>query len=73
MSFWGAVKYLFGDIDGLWAAVLRHTAQRGDLPASAPTNASLRVRVSAIVGNLYDGLTKTDSRAIENATCRDAA
>ncbi|MFZ2242965.1 MAG: TetR/AcrR family transcriptional regulator, partial [Gordonia amarae] len=25
---WGAIKYQFGDIDGLWAAVLRHTAQR---------------------------------------------
>lgn len=63
---WGTVKYQFGDIDGLWAAVLRHTAQRrGDLPASAPTDASLRVRVSAIVDNLYEGLTATDSRAIE--------
>ena len=25
---WGAVKYQFGDIDGLWAAVLRRTAER---------------------------------------------
>lgn len=34
---WGAIKYQFGDIDGLWAAVLRHTAElRGDLPANAP-------------------------------------
>ncbi len=30
---WGVIKYQFGDIDGLWAAVLHHTAvRRGDLP-----------------------------------------
>ena len=23
---WGVIKYQFGDIDGLWAAVLHHTA-----------------------------------------------
>lgn len=63
---WGTVKYQFGDIDGLWSAVLRHTAQRrGDLPASAPTTATLRDRVAAIVENMYDGLAGTDSRAIE--------
>ena len=34
---WGAVKYQFGDIDGLWAAVLRRTAERrGDLPGASP-------------------------------------
>lgn len=63
---WGTVKYQFGDIDGLWAAVLRYTAERrGDLPASAPITASLRDRVTAIVDNLYEGLSGTDSRAIE--------
>lgn len=63
---WGTVKYQFGDIDGLWAAVLRYTAERrGDLSARAPASASLRDRVSAIVDNLYDGLSGKDSRAIE--------
>lgn len=63
---WGTIKYQFGDIDGLWSAVLRHTARRrGDLPASAPITAPLRVRVSAIVDNMYEGLNSTDSRAIE--------
>ncbi|WP_207843665.1 TetR/AcrR family transcriptional regulator [Williamsia soli] len=63
---WGTVKYQFGDIDGLWAAVLHYTAERrGDLPASAPASASLRDRVGAIVDNLYEGLSGRDSRAIE--------
>ncbi|MDV7245782.1 MULTISPECIES: TetR/AcrR family transcriptional regulator [Rhodococcus] len=63
---WGTIKYQFGDIDGLWSAVLRRTAERrGDMPASAPLSAPLRERVTAIVDNLYDGLAGTDSRAIE--------
>ena len=63
---WGAIKYQFGDIDGLWAAVLRYTAERrGDLPARAAPGATLHTRVATIVDNLYDGLSATDSRAIE--------
>lgn len=63
---WGAVKYQFGDIDGLWAAVLKRTAERrGQLPAQATPAAPLSARVSAIIDVLYDGLTAPDSRAIE--------
>lgn len=74
---WGAVKYQFGDIDGLWAAVLRRTAERrGQLnPAlfaqaligksHATLEAPLRERVAAIIDLLFDGLTAPDSRAIE--------
>jgi AcrR family transcriptional regulator len=63
---WGTVKYQFGDIDGLWAAVLHHTAEkRGDLPIGADVGAPLRQRVAAIIDNLYAGLAATDSRAIE--------
>ncbi len=64
---WGTVKYQFGDIDGLWAAVLGYIAERrGDMPVGAPSSASLRERVATIVDTLYDGLTTGDSRAIEN-------
>ncbi|WP_186243187.1 TetR/AcrR family transcriptional regulator [Mycobacterium simulans] len=63
---WGAVKYQFGDIDGFWAAVLHHTAQRrGELPSNAVCGGPLRDRVAVIIDTLYVGLTSTDSRAIE--------
>jgi AcrR family transcriptional regulator len=64
---WGAVKYQFGDADGLWAAVLHRTAERrADVFINADTTAPLRNRVAKIIDTLYDGLTATDSRAIEN-------
>ncbi len=74
---WGAVAYQFGDIDGLWAAVLRRTAERRGQLESTPfaaalvasshvtLDAPLRKRVSAIVDVLFDGLDTPDSRAIE--------
>ena len=68
---WGAVKYQFGDADGLWAAVLHRTAERrADVFIPADKTAPLHKRVAKIIDTLYDGLTATDSRAIENL--RDA-
>lgn len=64
---WGVVKYQFGDADGLWAAVLHRTAEhRADVFVPGNTTVPLRQRVAAIIDTLYDGLTATDSRAIEN-------
>lgn len=64
---WGTVKYQFGDIDGLWAAVLQYTAQRrGELPSRAAPHGTLTERVAGILDLMYDGLTAADSRAIEN-------
>lgn len=63
---WGAVKYQFGDIDGLWAAVLQRTAQRrGQLPMQPNRDVPLQARIAAIIDTMYDGLTAPDSRAIE--------
>ena len=74
---WGAIKYQFGDIDGLWAAVLRRTAERrGRLPSHSTPDAPLRERVAAIIDLLFDGLSAPDSRAIETlraALPRDGA
>ena len=64
---WGAVKYQFGDNDGLWAAVLHYTAERrADGLTFADTTAPLHQRVAGIIDTLYEGLTSADSRAIEN-------
>ncbi|WP_246241089.1 TetR/AcrR family transcriptional regulator [Mycolicibacterium madagascariense] len=64
---WGAVKYQFGDADGLWAAVLHRTAERrADVFVPADPSAPLRQRVSTVIDTLYHGLTASDSRAIEN-------
>jgi AcrR family transcriptional regulator len=64
---WGAVKYQFGDNDGLWAAVLHYTAERrAEVLSFTDTTAPLRQRVADIIDTLYEGLTSTDSRAIEN-------
>lgn len=63
---WGAVKYQFGDVDGLWAAVLRGTAERrGTLPLRPAPGTTLQQRVAAVIDLLYDGLTAPDSRAID--------
>ncbi|MGA5543844.1 TetR/AcrR family transcriptional regulator [Mycobacterium sp. NPDC051198] len=64
---WGAVKYQFGDIDGFWAAVLQRTAERrAGMLSQRDDGAPLRQRVAGIIDLLYDGLTASDSRAIEN-------
>ncbi|MGH3678058.1 MAG: TetR/AcrR family transcriptional regulator [Mycobacterium sp.] len=65
---WGTVQYQFGDTDGFWAAVLHHTAERRAhvLFGIDSADATLHKRVSQIIETLYQGLTATDSRAIEN-------
>ena len=63
---WGVVKYQFGDIDGLWAAVLRYTAeQRGDLPANVKPGSTLEERVTGLIEAMYVGLRSPESLAIE--------
>ncbi|MFW0782958.1 TetR/AcrR family transcriptional regulator [Gordonia sp. CPCC 206044] len=65
---WGTVKYQFGDVDGLWAAVLRQTAERrGELPYRENNRSPLPQRVGEIIETLFAGLTTSaDARAIEN-------
>ncbi|MGY2009510.1 TetR/AcrR family transcriptional regulator [Nocardia gipuzkoensis] len=63
---WSVVKYQFGDIDGLWAAVLRYTAdKRGDLPAGIRSDGTLHERVTAMITAMAVGLRKPESLAIE--------
>ncbi|MGC4964280.1 TetR/AcrR family transcriptional regulator [Gordonia sp. DT218] len=65
---WGTVKYQFGDVDGLWAAVLQRSAERrGELPYRENNTAPLPRRVAEIVEMLFVGLTTSvDARALEN-------
>jgi AcrR family transcriptional regulator len=64
---WGTIQYQFGDADGFWAAVLHFTAERRvGLFGTAKAGRTLRGRVAGIIDTLYDGLTATDSLAIEN-------
>lgn len=63
---WGVIKYQFGDIDGLWAAVLRRTAdKRGDLPAGIKPDGTLQERVAAMITAMARGLRSRESLAIE--------
>jgi AcrR family transcriptional regulator len=65
---WGAVKYQFGDVDGLWAAVLRRTAdRRGELPSRPREDTPLRERVATIIDTLFDGLTAARQRRARTA------
>lgn len=63
---WGAVTYQFGDVDGLWAAVLDHLEKRRGGPLSFPaTGGAVVERVAEIVDTLWRGLDSPDARAIE--------
>ncbi|WP_232680326.1 TetR family transcriptional regulator [Nocardioides sp. R-C-SC26] len=63
---WGAVKYQFGDVDGLWAAVLDYLAERrGEIVLTSDDGAALADRVHDVVANLWRGLDTTDARAMD--------
>jgi len=64
---WGAVKYQFGDADGLWSALLDRMAERrGELPVDLDADATLEQRVAHVVDLLWAGLDTPDHRAFEN-------
>jgi AcrR family transcriptional regulator len=55
---WGTVQHQFGDVDGLWAAVLRHASEeRGMLAVDFPASERLEDRVDDVVGMLWRALT----------------
>ncbi|WP_121256099.1 TetR/AcrR family transcriptional regulator [Nocardioides ferulae] len=64
---WGTVQHQFGDVDGLWAAVLDYIASRGHLEkavADAPRSRDLAERVSSVVDMLWEALDLPGSRAL---------
>ena len=65
-STWGAVQYQFGDLDGLWTAVLDHLEERrGPIAFGTDAAAPVETRVAKVVDTLWRGLDTADARAIE--------
>lgn len=65
---WGTVQHQFGDVDGLWAAVLEFISHDAHGPLSAPPPESLQLvdRVDAILRMLGAALDFPASRAVYN-------
>ena len=55
---WGTLQHQFGDVDGLWAAVLAFaTDERGMLGQEFPTTTDLDTRVEEVVDLLWRSMT----------------
>jgi AcrR family transcriptional regulator len=68
---WGTIQHQFGDVDGLWAAVLEYVAEhRGPVFDELPSQTDLGERVEAVVEMLWSALEMPGSVAIYNL--RDA-
>ncbi|WP_244930865.1 TetR/AcrR family transcriptional regulator [Nocardioides sp. W7] len=62
---WGTVQHQFGDVDGLWAAVLEYVAvEGGPMLADMPDQTDLAERVDAVVEMLWNNLDLPVSRAL---------
>lgn len=64
---WGTVQHQFGDVDGLWAAVLQHISERGGplIPMRAELS-TLAARVDEIIEQLWAAFDSPGARAIHN-------
>lgn len=64
---WGTVQHQFGDVDGLWAAVLEYLADHSGPIVNRPIDEpDLGRRVEAIVDMLLAGMDLPGSKAIHN-------
>jgi AcrR family transcriptional regulator len=62
---WGTVQHQFGDVDGLWAAVLEYVlADRTAMTPRTPDSPDLASRVDAILDLLWTAMDRPASRAI---------
>jgi AcrR family transcriptional regulator len=64
---WGTVQHQFGDVDGLWAAVLEYVlADREAMTPKIPDSPDLGARVDAILDLLWTAMDLPASRAIHH-------
>lgn len=64
---WGTVQHQFGDVDGLWAAVLEYVlSDRSALTPDLPDSPELADRVDAILTLLWNAMDRPASRAIHH-------
>ena len=64
---WGTVQHQFGDVDGLWAAVLEYVlADRDAMTPRVPDSPDLAARVDAILDLLWTAMDLPASRAIHH-------
>lgn len=61
---WGTVQHQFGDVDGLWAAVLDYVASQHRPAGALPDSPDLATRVEAIVDLLWRALDLPGQRAL---------
>jgi AcrR family transcriptional regulator len=64
---WGTVQHQFGDLDGLWVAVITeiHSRSWNSNPDAWPTRtATLRERVDAVIDSVWNYLDTTEGRAL---------
>jgi AcrR family transcriptional regulator len=64
---WGTVQHQFGDVDGLWAAVLEFVlSDRAAMTPDLPDSPDLSDRVDAILALLWNAMDRPASRAIHH-------
>jgi AcrR family transcriptional regulator len=64
---WGTVQHQFGDVDGLWAAVLEYVlVDRGAMTPQVPDSPELAARVDAVLDLLWAAMDRPASRAIHH-------
>lgn len=62
---WGTVQHQFGDVDGLWAALLEYVLRDGAATAlPVPDSPDLGERVDAVIALLWDAMDLPAFRAI---------
>lgn len=63
---WGTVQHQFGDVDGMWAAVLTEVSSHGPFVDRPPVEPTPAARVVEVVELLWDAMGTAYARAVFN-------